>query len=278
MKRILASTLLGAALTLSASVCLADTGVTSGNVFVRQSPSMGSRTIGSFKKGVTIVFTVVAENNKWAKVEYKGNEGYVGRKIINTLHTDHTPEVKHGAAEITVIMPMSAPVTNNPPAKGGPKAKATSAPGGKATQVFEIIQDVTAEELRLKTENTKLSGRVKDLENKVAEIQPLKDEIVKLKADVQTKDHRLDRFRAMFPYAEVIESLEDKGRDVLLTGIGKARMVELGKKVVIRLENENITSGERVLKSVAKERYQTGAGNATRVYYVLNNQSIKNTN
>lgn len=266
MKRV-ASALTVAALTFTGGVCLADTGITRMNAFVRQGPSVESPAIGSLQKGVSLSYSAAPVNGNWVKIQYKGKEGYVAKKIIGP-----------GTVAKTAVPPTSALVAAIPTLSPDTVAAVPAAtPAVNRTPVFEIVQDVSAEELRLQAENAKQAMRIKELELAVGEITVLKKEIANLKQEVLAKASQIEKYNAMFPYIEIIDAVEDSGKDVLLTGIGKARMIESGKRVIIRLEGEDIAVGDRVMKSVAKERYQTGATDKTRVYYVLNSQSIKST-
>ncbi|TSK07851.1 MAG: SH3 domain-containing protein [Geobacter sp.] len=250
MKRIVATTLT-AVFALSAGTSSAASGVTAVNAFVRSAPSIDAAPIGSVKKGLVIEYTAVPKNSNWLKIQFKGQEGYIGRKIVVASTKPVTKVEKEGAS-----------------AGKKPEVLAVA-----KTPVFEIVPDVSTEELRLKNENAKKAGRIKELE---AEIPRLKSEIDALKLEAKKKGEQVTRYLAMFPYIKVIESVESDGRDVLLNGIGKARMIENGKEIVVRLEGENLPAAERIMKGVAKERYQTG-GERTRVYYVLSSQSVKST-
>lgn len=250
MKRLVATTF-ATALALTAGTSSAATGVTAVNAFVRSAPSIEASPVGSVQKGMTVDYTVVPKNANWLKIQYKGQDAYIGKKIV---------------------------VASAKPAKGAAKegvavAQKTEGAVVAKTPVFEIVPDVSTEELRLKSENTKQAGRIKELE---AEIPVLKKEIDALKLDVKSKSDQVARYHAMFPYIKVIESVESQGRDIMLNGIGKARMIESGKQIVVRLEGESLTAADKIMKGVAKERYQTG-GEHTRVYYVLSSQSVKST-
>jgi uncharacterized protein YgiM (DUF1202 family) len=271
MKRLLATTLTVASLTITAELCLADTGTARVNAFIRQAPSVEAPAIGSVQKGVALEYSVVPSNVNWVKVQYKGKEGYMGRSIL-------TPKVLTKQAAPTVVAPKHA---SKVVAEDGAKLVPVNAPIGPAvtkTPIFEIVQDVSTEELRLQVENAKQAIKIKEMEVAVAEITSLKKEVASLKQEIQVKTAQVEKYHVMFPYIQVIESVENQGKDVLLSGIGKARMFESGKRVVVRLEGEGILAGERLMKSVAKERYQTGNTESIRVYYVLNSQSVKNTN
>lgn len=244
------------------------------SVFVREAPGKTSRIVGSLFKGEVVEFSSIPENPNWVKVKGKGKEGVVFRKTLATR------KVEKAAAAV--------------PAKAVAVASvAPSAQEEKKSRVFEIVPEATPEELRLQEENNKLVGRVKSLE---AEIEPLKGEVVKLRQEVQAKQTEIDRaqqevnqkqaevtkahdelakIHAMFPYLAVIETVEKKGEDVVLTGIGNARMVKEGEKVIIRLENSTIAKGDRVMQRVSKERYETGSADSTRAYYVLNVAALK---
>ncbi|MEH6889611.1 SH3 domain-containing protein [Bacillus sp. JJ864] len=54
--------------------------VTATRLNVRNSPGAGSTLIGSVQKGETV--TVIGKANGWAKIEYKGKEGYVSLEFI----------------------------------------------------------------------------------------------------------------------------------------------------------------------------------------------------
>lgn len=249
MKQIVVTTL-AAVFALSAGTSSAASGVTAVNAFVRSAPSIDAAPIGAVKKGLVIEYTTVPKNSNWLKIQFKGQEGYIGRKIV---------------------VASTKPVTRNE--KEGSAGKKPEVLAVAKTPVFEIVPDVSTEELRLKNENAKQAGRIKELE---AEIPRLKKEVEALKLDFKNKSEQVARYHAMFPYIKVIEAVESEGRDVLLNGIGKAKMIESGKEIIVRLEGENLPAAERIMKGVAKERYQTG-GEHTRVYYVLSNQSVKST-
>ncbi|WP_224962539.1 SH3 domain-containing protein [Geomonas subterranea] len=251
MKRIVVATTLATAFAISAGISSAATGVTSVNAFVRSAPSIDAAPIGSVKKGLTLEYTAAPDNANWLKIQFKGKEGYIGKKIVVA----------------------SAKPTKSVAKEGGVAAQKPEVVVVAKTPVFEIVPDVSTEELRLKNENAKQADRIKDLES---EIPRLKKEIDTLKQEIKTKGEQVARYHAMFPYIKVIESVESEGRDVLLNGIGKARMIESGKQIVVRLEGDNLAAAERIMKGVAKERYQTG-GEHTRVYYVLSSQSVKST-
>lgn len=253
---------------------LAETGTVASSVFLRDAPNMTGHIIGGLTKGDALTFTTLTGNTKWVRVIVRGKEGFTSRKAIAGVSKTVKQEVKSSGGVVSMALAMGAIQVSNPtPAKG---LEAAAVPKGPS--IFEIIPEASLEEVRLHAENAKLTGRVKDLESKLIEIGPLKEEVPKLRAGVHAKDIQIARYHSMFPYIEVIESLETSGKEILLAGIGKAKMVTTGAKVIIRLDNENINVGERAMKSVIKERYQTGSGVDTRVYYVLNNQSIKGLN
>lgn len=229
----------------------AATGIVTANAFVRSAPSGNSAPVGSVPKGTSVDFAFTPGNAKWLKIHFNGKDAYVAKKVVKVS----TPAQK--------VAKVETPVAAKPAATVIP-----------ATPVFEIVPDISAEELRLKEENSKQALRIKDLE---AEIPALQQEVATLKKEVQSKADQVAKYHAMFPYIKVIESVENDGKDVLLTGIGKARMMDGGKQIIVRLEGDVVSTGDRIMKGVAKERYQTG-GERTRVYYVLNSQSIKSTN
>ena len=250
-------------------ILLADTGSAVSSVFLRDAPGVTGHIIGALKKGDALTFTTLADNAKWVRAIVKGKEGFAARKAIVVVSNTVKP--------MTMDSDMGAghQVTMKPTEKAHGSVKVTD---HKGPSIFEIIPEASQEEVRLHAENAKLTGQVRDLEGRLTEIGTLKAEVAKLKAGVQAKDSQIARYHTIFPYVEIIESLETMGKDILLAGIGKAKMVTTGSKVIIRLDNENIKVGESAMKSVIKERYQTGTGAETRVYYVLNNQSIKGTN
>jgi len=254
MKRTLVTTFTAAAI-LSAAHSYAETGVTTGNVFVRSAPSVDSPAVGSLRKGSSIDYTVAPSNQNWLKINFKGKPAYVGRKIVTQVATSKKAAKKE-AGQMGNGIESPAPVVAKTP-------------------VFEIVPDVSTEELRLRAENEKQAGRIKELE---AEILPLKEEVAGLKTDLQAKNDQVQKYHAMFPYLKVIETVENSGKDVMLTGIGRAKMVENDKRIIVRIEGDAITASEKVMKGVAKERYQTGSADNVRVYYVLNSQSVKHIN
>lgn len=290
MKRLVAVAVGVSVLSVSA-LALADVGVVASTVLLRTGPDISSKPIGTVWKGENVTYTTADITPKWVHVYGTGKEGYMSRKALTmkgpkavkvaqaakplvktaSLSTVH-PGMTHatvGTMEITppeADTPAQAPVAEEPPVHH------------KATRVFEIVPESTPEEVRLQGENAKLKGRVKTLEAQVAELLPLKDEVQRLNGELVVKDKKLAAFRAMFPYVAIIETVEDKGEDVLLTGIGKARMFNSGSKVIVRLENAEIAAGDKAMKRVAKERYLTGSEGTSRAYYVMDNHSIKHTN
>lgn len=263
------------AILLIATNAFAEKGIViASSVFVREAPGKGSKIVGSFKKGDAVEFSALAGNTEWVKVKWKGRDGAMIRSAIagNALvkeaqNTDYAVTMSLTALEHGIV----------DGSKGGEhSARQVDI---KESRVFEIVPEFTPEELRLQEENNKLASRVKGLETQIAELLPLKEEVAALRREVKTKDDQLARIRTMFPYLSVIEKVEEKGEDVLLTGIGKARMVSDGDRVIIRLESEAIPKGEKTMQRVAKERYQTGGSNGSaRIYYVLNSQSLKTRN
>lgn len=149
------------------------------------------------------------------------------------------------------------------PASSG-NAQETSCQETPATpnaSMFVIVPDQPPEEVRLKKQ--------------VAELLPLKDEMEKLKQDVAQRDAILVRYHAMFPWVTEIDQADQLGKDVMLKGIGKARMATNGDNVIIRLDANMIAKGDKYMEKTAKERYVTGAGESARVYYVLNRKAIQ---
>lgn len=252
MKRIIVSTLaMATVFALTSGVCSAATGTVATEAFVRSAPSKRSASLGSVKIGAILDYSVAPENSSWLKIQFKGRPGYIGKKMVAA--SKPTKIAAKAATEASAEKAVAAVVAKPP--------------------VFEIVPDVSSEEIRLKEENAKQAGRIKDLE---AGVSALKQEIVALKSEVKNRAEQVARYHSMFPYIRVIETVDKEGKDVLLTGIGKARMIESGNQVIVRLEGDTIPAGERIMRGVAKERYLTG-GEQNRVYYVLNSQSVKNT-
>ncbi|MFI8707710.1 SH3 domain-containing protein, partial [Bacillus sp. NPDC077411] len=66
--------------------------VTAARLNVRNSPEIGSTLLGSVQKGESV--TIIGKANGWAKIEYKGKEGYVSLQFLKIAGTKPTIESK----------------------------------------------------------------------------------------------------------------------------------------------------------------------------------------
>ena len=150
-----------------------------------------------------------------------------------------------------------------PPATAGnaQESSCSDAAAPVNSSMFVMVPDQSPEEARLKKQ--------------VADLQPLKDEVDSLKQSVAERDAILAKYHVMFPWVVEIDQADQFGNDVMLKGIGKARMVTNCTNVIIRLDANLIAKGDKYLEKTAKERYVTGAGESARVYYVLNKNAIQ---
>ncbi|WP_272188920.1 SH3 domain-containing protein [Bacillus sp. BP-3] len=82
--------------------------VTATRLNVRNSPAVGSTLLGSVQKGETV--TVIGKANGWAKIEYKGKEGYVSLEFI---------KVGEKAGVAPQPAPPQQPTINNGPQEAG---------------------------------------------------------------------------------------------------------------------------------------------------------------
>ena len=165
---------------------------------------------------------------------------------------------KNAALDAAIRLLHKHPVTSSGIAQE-PSSKGTAIPVCKES-IFTIVPDQSLEEAQIKKQ--------------VANLQPLKDEVDKLKQSIVRRDAILAKYNAMFPWVKEIDQADQLGHDVMLKGIGKARMATEGDKVIIRLDGSLIAKGDKYMENTAKERYLTGAGETARVYYVLNKQAI----
>lgn len=246
MKRTLMITLSAVAV-IHAVQSHAETGIATHDVFVRSAPYTGSRIIGILPKRTIIEYSVPPENRHWIKISFNKRPAFVARKLIDQA------------------MPLKL-------AAKVPPSQVDAAKTVAVTPVLEIVTNSSTEELRLRAENERKETRIKELE---AEIRPLKEEVARLRDDLQTQKDQIQKYHAMFPYLKAIENVETNGKNVMLTGIGKAKVVENDRKVIIRIEGDAIAAGDKVMKGVALERYQTGNAHQCRVYFVLSSKSVK---
>ncbi|MDP7981506.1 SH3 domain-containing protein, partial [Bacillus sp. WLY-B-L8] len=90
--------------------------VTATRLNVRNSPGVGSTLLGSVQKGETV--TVIGKANGWAKIEYKGKEGYVslefikigekaGQPVAQQPAPPQQPTINNGAQEAGTITATS---------------------------------------------------------------------------------------------------------------------------------------------------------------------------
>ncbi|MEK7008635.1 SH3 domain-containing protein [Bacillus sp. FSL M7-1020] len=85
--------------------------VTATRLNVRNSPTLGSSMIGYVQKNEKV--TVLGKANGWAKIEYKGKEGYVSLEFLKFGDAIQTPDtsgqkqlqpiIKNGAQEVGTI-------------------------------------------------------------------------------------------------------------------------------------------------------------------------------
>jgi len=249
-----------------------ETGIAKTPVFVRQAPAKGSPALGAFLKGAPVEFLPVQGKPKWVKVTFMGADAYVFRGALR--ETERKVAAPHLATRTI------APATEVAPSaiKNASVPTVTVQPSSDKAQVFDIIPENCPEAARLTVVNAKLSAEVKDLEGRLQEVQPLKEEVAHLKAQLVEKDRQIADLRKTFPYIEMIEKVEKTGKEVFINGIGKARMADYQGKVVVRLDSTDFAKGDQVMSKVHRERYLTGSGESARSYYVLSSKSVKNTN
>jgi len=227
------------------AMLLADTGSTKSSVLLRERPNKSAKILAGLQKGEPLTFTAIPDSPDWVMVKAHGKEGYILRDTLLVKKEETDPPVSDAA-----------------------KAQPGATEKKEAPRVFEIIPEPSPEEVRLMAEKQQLEGQIKALEKQAAELQPMKDKVAKLQS-------QLEAMHSMFPYLSVIEAVEDKGEDVVLAGIGKAKLVTSGEKVIVRLDKAGISNGDKAMQRRAKERYLTGSGENTRAYYVMDAQSIR---
>jgi len=263
MKKIFVS-LLGLIALAVPTMASAETGTAVSSIFLRESPNKDGRIVGAFQKGDSLQFTSAEGSPNWIQVKAKGKTGYVVRSAV--LASANAPSV-------VTVAPKSGTVARVGLVESKEAEKAPS-----ASRVFEIVAEPSAEEVQLLAKNLKLEGQISVLEAQVKALRTFETGAAKLRGELNARQKQFDALHAMFPYIQMIETLDTKGKEVFLSGLGNAKMIEAGDTIIIRLEGTDIAKGDKSMRSVTKERYQTGSGAAARAYYVLNAQSIKTIN